>query len=315
QVDDRHSGRVADVVVGEGAAVGEAQAGGSRDHERRLRASGTVTASSDGVEELPVSHPSEKIRNVALVGHGGAGKTTLAEALLHRSGTIDRLGRVEDGTTVTDHDPEEQRRGLSMSLAVAPFEWRGHKVNLVDTPGYADFLGEVLTALRVVDLAVFVVSAVDGVEVQTEVIWREAARLGVPRMVFVNKLDRERAEFEAVLEQLRERLGAGVAPLELPIGREADFRGIADLLTDTAHIYEGGVPHTEPIPDEMEALERQVHDNLVEGIVVAEDDLLERYLEGEVPTVEELERALRVGIEDATAFPVVRGPATAEVGI
>lgn len=262
-----------------------------------------------------MSHPSEKIRNVALVGHGGAGKTTLAEALLHRSGTIDRLGRVEDGTTVTDHDPEEQRRGLSMSLAVAPFEWRGHKVNLVDTPGYADFLGEVLTALRVVDLAVFVVSAVDGVEVQTEVIWREAARLGVPRMVFVNKLDRERADFEAVLEQLRERLGAGVAPLELPIGREADFRGIADLLTDTAHIYEGGVPHTEPIPDEMEALERQVHDNLVEGIVVAEDDLLERYLEGEVPTVEELERALRVGIEDATVFPVVCGSATAEVGI
>src|SRR5690606_9137555 len=130
-----------------------------------------------------------------------------------------------------------------------------------------------------------------------------------------NKLDRERADFEAVLEQLRERLGAGVAPLELPIGREADFRGIADLLTDTAHIYEGGVPHTEPIPDEMEALERQVHDNLVEGIVVAEDDLLERYLEGEVPTVEELERALRVGIEDATVFPVVCGSATAEVGI
>ncbi len=258
---------------------------------------------------------SEKIRNVALVGHGGAGKTTLAEALLHRAGTVNRLGRVEDGTTVCDHDPEEQRRGLSLSLAVAPFEWKGHKVNLVDTPGYADFIGDVVAALRVVDLAVFVVSAVDGVEVQTEMIWREAAALGVPRMVFVNKLDRERASFERTLEELRDKLGAGVAPLELPIGAEADFRGIADLLTDTAHLYVGGVPRTEPIPEDMEALEHQVHDNLVEGIVVADDALLERYLEGDVPSVEELERALTLGIETASVFPVVCGSATAEVGI
>jgi elongation factor G len=261
------------------------------------------------------SFPSEKVRNVALVGHGGAGKTTLVEALLHRAGTINRLGRVEDGSTVSDHDPEEQRRGISLSLAVAPFEWKGHKVNLIDTPGYADFLGDVRAALRVVDLAVFVVSAVDGVEVQTEAIWREATRLGVPRMVFINKLDRERASFERTLDQLRERLGAGVAPLELPIGAEADFRGVADLLTDTAHIYDGGVPHTEPIPDDMEELEHQVHDNLVEGIVVADDQLLERYLEGEVPGLEELEHALTLGIETASVFPVVIGSATAEVGI
>jgi elongation factor G len=162
---------------------------------------------------------------------------------------------------------------------------------------------------------VFVVSAVDGVEVQTEAIWREAARLGVPRMIFVNKLDRERASFERTLDQLRDRLGAGVAPLELPIGEEAAFRGIADLLTDTAHVYEGGVPHTEPIPDEMEALEHQVHDNLVEGIVVAEDALLERYLDGDVPSLDELELALTLGIESATVFPVVCGSAAAEVGI
>lgn len=258
---------------------------------------------------------SEKIRNVALVGHGGAGKTTLTEALLHRAGAINRLGRVEDGSTVSDHDPEEQRRGISLSLAMAPFEWKGHKVNLIDTPGYADFLGDVRAALRVVDLAVFVVSAVDGVEVQTEVVWREAARLGVPRMIFVNKLDRERASFERTLDELRDRLGAGVAPLELPIGAEAGFCGIADLLTDVAHLYEGGVPHTEPIPNEMEALEHQVRDNLVEGIVVADDALLERYLEGDMPTVPELEHALTLGIETASVFPVVCGSATAEVGI
>jgi elongation factor G len=259
--------------------------------------------------------PTEKVRNIALVGHGGAGKTTLAEALLHRAGAIGRLGRVEDGSTVCDHEPEEQARGLSLSLAVAPFEWNGHKVNLIDTPGYADFLGDVLAALRVADLAVFVVSAVDGVEVQTEAIWREAARIGVPRMVFINKLDRERASFERTLEELRERLGAGIAPLELPIGDEADFRGIADLLTDTAHIYEAGVPRTEEIPDDMEALEHQVHDNLVEGIVVADDGLLERYLEGEVPAFSELEHALTLGIETASVFPVVCGSATTEVGI
>jgi elongation factor G len=258
---------------------------------------------------------SEKIRNVALVGHGGAGKTSLAEALLHRAGAITRVGRVEDGSTVCDHDPEEQRRGLSLSLAVAPFEWKGHKVNLVDTPGYADFMGDVAAALRVVDLAVFVVSAVDGVEVQTEAIWREAARLDVPRMVFINKLDRERASFERTLDELRDRLGAGVAPLELPIGSEAGFQGIADLLTDTAHIYEGGVPHTEPIPGDMEALERQVHDNLIEGIVVAEDSLLERYLEGDMPSFAELEHALTLGIEAASVFPVVCGSATGEIGI
>ncbi len=257
----------------------------------------------------------EKVRNVALVGHGGAGKTTLAEALLHRAGAIKRLGRVEDGTTVSDHESEEKERGQSLSLSVVPFEWHGHKVNLVDTPGYPDFLGDVTAALQVVDLAVFVVSAVDGVQVQTESIWRLAARLGVPRMVFVNKLDRERSSFERTLDELRDRLGAGIAPLELPIGSETDFRGIADLLTDTAHLYEGGVPHTAEIPAEMEELEHQVHDNLVEGIVVGDDALLEKYLEGEVPSFEQLEHTLLKGIEDASVFPVVCGSATAEVGI
>jgi elongation factor G len=256
-----------------------------------------------------------QIRNVALVGHGGAGKTSLAEALLHRSGAINRMGRVEDGSTTCDFDPEEQRRGISLSLAVAPFEWRDHKINLIDAPGYADFIGDVSAALRVADLAVFVVSAVDGVEVQTEAAWRIAARLGLPRMVFINKLDRERASFDATLAQLRERLGSGIAPLELPIGEEAGFRGIADLLTDEAHIYVDGKPHTEPIPEDMEALEHEVHDALVEGIVVADDAMLERYLDGDVPNLDELEHTLHDGIAAATVFPVVIGSATQEIGI
>jgi elongation factor G len=256
-----------------------------------------------------------QIRNVALVGHSGAGKTSLAEALLHRAGAVPRLGRVEDGTTACDFDPEEHRRGMSLSLAVAPFEWRGHKINLIDTPGYADFLGDVSAALRIADLAVFVVSAVDGVEVQTEEAWELARRHAVPRMVFVNKLDRERASFDATLAQLRDRLGSGIAPVELPIGEEAGFRGIADLLTDTAHIYDDGAPRTEDIPDDMADLERQVHENLVEGIVVADDDMLERYLDGHVPTVDELERTLHDGIAAASVFPVVVGSATREIGI
>jgi elongation factor G len=260
-------------------------------------------------------YSTDHIRNVALVGHGGAGKTSLAEALLHRAGAVTRLGRVEDGTTVCDYDPEEHKRGISLSLSVAPFEWRDHKVNLIDTPGYADFMGDVSAALRIADLAVFVVSAVDGVEVQTEEAWTLAAKLGVPRMVFVNKLDRERASFDTTLAQLRDRLGAGIAPLELPIGHEAGFRGIADLLTDTAHIYADGVPHTEAIPDDMEATEHEVHDALVEGIVVADDAMLERYLEGDVPALAELERTLHDGIATASVFPVVVGSATREIGI
>src|SRR5918993_1083385 len=266
-------------------------------------------------EALMERYATDRIRNVALVGHGGAGKTSLTEALLHRAGASPRLGRVEDGTTTSDFTPEERKRGLSLSLAVAPFTWHDHKVNLLDTPGYADFLGDVSAALRVADLAVFVVSAVDGVEAQTEVAWRMAAELRLPRLVFVNKLDRERADFEATLAQLQDRLGPGIPPLELPLGAEAGFRGIADLLTDTAHVYVDGVPHTEPIPEELEATERAVHDTLVEGIVVGDDGLLERYLDGEQLTLDELERALHDGIAAATVFPVVLGSATREVGI
>lgn len=257
----------------------------------------------------------EDLRNVVLVGHGGSGKTSLAEAMLHAAGAVARAGRVEDGTSVLDVEPEERDHGQTLSLAVAPLEWKGTHIALLDTPGYADFVSEALAAMRVADLAVFVVSAVEGVEAQTEVLWRAAARLGLPRMVFVNKLDRERASFDRTLEQLRETFGAGVAPLELPIGEEAAFSGIADLLTDRAFTYAEGRATEGEIPDEMEAQEHRVHDNLVEGIVVADDALLERYLEGDVPSVEELEATLARGVAAASVFPVVLGSATAEVAV
>ncbi len=261
------------------------------------------------------SYPTEKIRNVALVGHGGSGKTTLAEALLLRAGAINRAGRVEDGTTVSDYEPEESKRHLSLSLALAPFEWKGHKVNLIDTPGYADFIGDVKAALRVADLAVFVISAVDGVEVQTEATWKLAADAGIPRMIFINKLDRERASFERTLDQIRDKFGAGIAPLELPIGAELEFRGVADLLTDQALIYEGAQATAREIPEDLADLEHQVHDNLVEGIVVADDAMLERFLDGDVPSPQELEHTLARGVAAAAVFPVVCGSALTAVAI
>jgi elongation factor G len=260
-------------------------------------------------------YPPEAIRNVALVGHGGSGKTTLTEALLHRSGAIGRQGRVEDSSTVTDFEPEEHKRGLSISVGLAPIEWEGHKINLLDCPGYADFAPEAIAAMRVADLAVFVVSAVEGVEVQTEAMWKAAAELGLPRLIFINKLDRERASFERTLEQLQAAFGAGVAPLELPIGEEASFCGVADLLSDTGITYESGVPTTGPIPDHMAAREHSVHDSLVEGIVVADDDLMERYLEGEIPSVKQLEDTLAHGVASAQVFPVVCGSAAKEIAL
>jgi elongation factor G len=259
--------------------------------------------------------PPEKIRNVALVGHSGAGKTTLAEALLFRAGTIPRLGSVEDGTTVTDFDPEEHARGISLALALAPFEWKGFKINLIDAPGYADFVGDVHAAMRVADLAIFVVSAVEGVEVQTEYAWGVAEDLRVPRMIFINKLDKERASFDRTLAQLRDRFGAGIAPIELPIGDQAAFHGVADLFRDKAYIYDSGKAEEVEIPESMSDQEREVHDNLVEGIVVADDDMLERYLEGDEPSVEELEHTMARGIAEATVFPVVCGSATGPIAV
>ena len=263
------------------------------------------------------TYPTEKIRNIALVGHGGAGKTSLTEALLYVTGTIPRHGRVEDGTTTTDFDPEEARRGISVSLGIAPFEHEGCKITVLDAPGYADFVSDVAAALRAADLVVFVVSAVEGVEVQTEVVWRMVDDLGLPRAFFVNKLDRERASFSRTLDELKSKFGAGVAPLQLPIGEEADFRGLVELLDDSAVLYSdsSGKGTTDAVPPEMEAEEHNVHDALVEGIVVADDDLMERYLADETIDTSELAGALAVGVASGDVYPVLCGSATKAIGV
>jgi len=259
--------------------------------------------------------PPERIRNVSLVGHTNSGKTTLAEAMLYRAGRISRLGTVEAGTTITDHDPEEHARRMSLSLALAPFVWRDHKINLIDTPGYADFVGDVHAALRVTDLAIFVINAVEGVEVQTAYAWKVAEKLRTPRMIFVNKLDKERASFDRTLAELRDRFGAGIAPIELPLGKEEAFHGVVELFRNKTYVYDSGKAELTDMPEELTDRVREVHDNLVEGIVVADDALLEQYLEGVIPGVEELERAMALGIAEATVFPVVCGSAIGPIAV
>jgi len=257
----------------------------------------------------------DRIRNVVLVGPPGSGKTSLAEAMLYRSGAIARAGRVEDGSTVCDHEPEEKEAGHSLTTALATFEWHDHKVNLLDTPGTFDFAGEAVGAMSAADLAVFVVDASSGLDHATIDLWRQAADRDLPRMVFVNKLDREHTDFDAVLAELQKAFGTGVAPLEIPIGAAESFHGIADLLTDTAWIYDSGQAALGQIPEEMEEREHQIHDSLVENIVVADDGLLERFLEGDVPSFEELEKVLGRGVAAGTVFPVVCGSATIPIAV
>lgn len=258
----------------------------------------------------------EKIRNLVLLGHQGSGKTTLAEALLFSSGTITRMGSIQEGNTVCDFEPEEIKKTLSVSLAMAPFEWNGHKINLLDSPGYADFIGEAQAALRVADAAVLVISAVDGVQVQHETLWRLARNAEVPRFVLINKLDRERADFHAVLEQLSDKLGSGFAPVELPLGEEHNFHGIVDVLTEKAYRYEDGkVGSQEDMPADLKAEVEQLHTQILESVVETDDDMLERYLGGEDISPSEIAKGLHNGVCDGAIFPVLVGSATKLIGL
>ena len=266
-------------------------------------------------------HPTDRIRNVVLVGHGGVGKTTLAEALLHRAGVTTRAGTIEDGNTITDTEPEEIARRMSISLAIAPFEWQAsdgntYQINLIDTPGYPDFVADVDAALSVADLAIIVTSAVDGIEVGTESAWRKCAALGLPRMIFVTREDKHRADFHAVLAQLRRVFGHGCAPLELPLGEEDAFHGVADVLTEEALEYDpDGRHHKAPLPGDIADEEHRLHDELIEEIVSGDDEQLEKYLTGEIPTIADLERTLAHEVLDCTEFPVLVGSGYSGVGV
>lgn len=262
----------------------------------------------------------DRIRNVVLLGQSGAGSTSVAEALLHATDPTTRAGSVDAGTSVLDHEPESIKRKISLSLAIAPVTWRAsdgntYLINLLDTPGYPDFVGEVEAALQVADLAVMVVSAVDGVEVATELQWHRAGELGIPRMVFVNKQDRERADFHAVLAQLEQRLGSGFVVLELPLGEAATLHGVADVLSEEAIEYDDSGQHHASLPDDIASEEHALHDSVVEDIVSGDDIQLERYLGGEIPSADELTSTLAAEVLDGRATPVLLGSATTGVGI
>ncbi len=255
-------------------------------------------------------YPAERIRNVGLFSHGGAGKTSLAEAFLFVSGATKRLGNAQDGTTASDYDPDEVRRGMSISTAVIPVEWDDHKINVLDVPGYADFQGEVHAAMRVVDGAVILVDASAGVEVGTEQAWKLANQYKLPRLIFVNKMNRENADFPRTLESLRTTFGKQIAPIHFPIGSEKSFKGIVDLLSNQAWVYhdnsDGGFD-TVPIPDECRGEVETYRRALIESIAEHNEDLMMRYLDEEPISDDELFEELRSCIADGSVTPMLCG--------
>jgi elongation factor G len=265
-------------------------------------------------------HAAERIRNVALVGHRGSGKTSLHEALLFEAGATTRLGSVADGTTVSDADEDEKSRGMSISASLASFEWRDVKVNLIDTPGEPSFIADSLGALRVCESAIFVVNGVMGVEVSTRRLWERAQELGVARLVYVNMLDRERADFFRALDSLKHAFGPHVVATEIPIGAEHELRGLIDLVDMKAYEYgPTRTPNTSecrevPIPDELAAQAQEYREKLMDEVAENSEALLERYLEGEEIAHDEIVTALEDGTDRGLVFPVTCGVATTRLG-
>ena len=259
-----------------------------------------------------------RIRNVALVGHRGSGKTSLCEALLFQVGAVNRLGSVADGTTVSDFAEDEKAREMSISAALASFEWEDRKINLIDCPGEPSFVADSLAAMRVCESAVFVVNAVMGVEVGTERLWQRADQLGMARLLFVNMLDRERADFFRALDSLKGSFGPHVVATEIPIGTEHEVSGVIDLIDMKAFSYDGdGRDNCAeiPIPDELQAQAQEYREKLMDEVAELSDDLMERYLEGEEISHEETVAALKAGVVDGKIFPVTCGVATRNLAV
>jgi elongation factor G len=258
------------------------------------------------------------IRNVAVVGHGGSGKTSLVSALLFDMGAVNRLGRVEDGTTVTDFDPDEVERRISLQTAPAWGEWKKTKINFLDTPGYANFLFEARSGLRVADTALVVVDAVHGVEVQTEKVWGYAAEYGLPRVVVINRMDRERASFTRALDSLQSAFGRAVVPLAIPLGEERGFVGVADLVAGKADVYHedaSGKFQMVDVPPEVSEAAQSWREKLVEMVAESNEDLLEVFFEKGTLTPEELSRGLRAAVLAGRVFPVLPASSTRNVGL
>ena len=255
----------------------------------------------------------ENIRNLSLLSHSGAGKTLLAEVMLFTSGAISRLGKVDEGTTTSDYDPEEVRRKISLNLTLLPCEWRETKINLIDTPGYSDFVGEVKAAMRVSEGAIIVICAAAGVEVGSEQVWAYCEETNLPRFIFINKMDRENADFYRTLDVIQSKFGARCLPIQLPIGAHNDFQGIIDLLTMKSYV--GSPAKEEEIPSSMQDRVASFREKLVEAVAELDDSLLEKYLGGGELSREELEAGLRRGVVSGKIVPVLTGSALKSIGV
>src|SRR5438132_7683907 len=258
----------------------------------------------------------EQIRNVALISHVGAGKTSLVDAALFDSGAVTRQGKVDEGTSIADYDPDELKRRMTLHAKVIPVEWKNTKINLIDTPGYADFMGEVKAGLRVADAALVVVTAEKGGEVGTEPTWQYADERNLPRMVLINKLDRENTSFDQALESLRKRFGLKVVPLQLPIGEQSGFKGVIDLVSQKGYTFEGGNKvQTVAIPAEMQDKISSYREQLIESAVESDDDIMEKFLEGEELSDEEILSVVKKGTRSGELIPVLCGSGSKNIGV
>lgn len=259
-------------------------------------------------------YKTEQIRNVALLGHSGAGKTTLSEALLYKTGVISRMGRVEDGSTVSDWDPEEHRRGISVNLSIVPVEFNNTKLNLIDTPGYQDFVGEVISGMFVAEAGLVVVDAVAGCQVGTELAYDRLRELAKPRLIFLNRMDRENANFANAVQSLRRTLGdEKIVPFQIPLGAAESLQGIIGLIEMKAYLGPEG--KEAPIPPEFLAEAEAARVTLVEAAAEADDELILKYLDGETLSVEEVRHGLHVGVRNCAITPVYCGTATGGIGL
>lgn len=262
-------------------------------------------------EDSSIDH----LRNIALIGHSGAGKTSLSEAMYHVTAKTARLGRVEDGNTVSDHDPDEIERRMSINLTVVPCEWDRHKINVIDTPGYADFVGEVISGLHGADAAIVVIDATAGVQVGTETVWRLAERLHRPRLLVVNRMDRENVAWQDIVDALRSRFGTGVAPVQVPIGNAPEFTGVVDLLDMQTRIFSDGDSEISAVPDDLSEAVEAAREQLVDAVATTDDALLDKYLEGEEISRADLEDALKAGVNRRELFPVLFTSSTQVLGV
>ncbi|MFH1446948.1 MAG: elongation factor G, partial [Chloroflexota bacterium] len=263
-------------------------------------------------------YPLERYRNIGIIAHIDAGKTTTTERILYYTGKTYRMGSVDDGTTVTDWMEQERERGITIVSAAVTAEWKGYRINLIDTPGHIDFTAEVQRSLRVLDGGVVVFDAVQGVEPQSETVWRQADRYGVPRICFANKMDRVGASYERTIQSIRDRLGAKPLAMQIPIGSEADFIGVIDLMSEQAIYYEdefGDEPRIAEIPVELKDLTTQKRADLVERIAELDDELTGKFLNGESIGVEELKAALRKGVLESEITPIFCGTALRNKGV